>query len=59
MRKDKSAIGLRIGVFLMIIIYIWWIMFDENSSNSDENVDFKGLLKKVDYEGEILDSDEE
>lgn len=31
-------------------------MFDENSSNSDENIDFKGLLKKVDYEGEILDS---
>jgi hypothetical protein len=33
-------------------------MFDENSSNSDENVDFAGLLKKVDYEGDILDSDE-
>jgi hypothetical protein len=32
-------------------IYIRWAMFDENSSNSDENIDFKGLLKKVDYEG--------
>ena len=32
-------------------------MFDESGSNSDENVDFKGLIKKVDYEGEILDSE--
>lgn len=32
-------------------------MLDENSSNSDENVDFEGLLKKVDYDGDILDSE--
>jgi hypothetical protein len=31
-------------------------MFEENSSNSDENVDFDGLIKKVDYQGDILDS---
>lgn len=30
---------------------------DDNSSNSDQNVNFEGLIKKVDYDGDILDSD--
>lgn len=34
-------------------------MFDQNSSNSDENGDFEGLMKKVDYDGDIIDSDED
>ena len=34
------------------------MIFDDNSSNSGDSDDFGGLLKKVDYDVHIEDSDE-